>query len=281
VWGTETLDTRTVVVLIPALNEEETIASVVRASLQVGRVTSVVVVDNNSSDRTASLASTIGACVVSCAEIGKAQAVKAGLRAIEEMSSSREATGVVLLDGDLRGLRPHHIDALIDPLGEDSNEMVCGHLAKTRARHFFLPIPMHVLTGQRAVTFEALNRVDWEKSKGYFLEVELSRAVPRTNTRRLILDGVTHTRREHRKDDAWIGSSRLPASVAGPWIRLRVAIAFSRFTVAAALGRLTTSRSDHCSFTQSTHLDSEADNSAATRVQSDINRLPRNSTKHS
>ena len=52
-------------VIIPALNEEEPIAEVVRACLGTGLADEIIVVDNVSSDRTAERARAAGARVVS------------------------------------------------------------------------------------------------------------------------------------------------------------------------------------------------------------------------
>lgn len=215
-----------VYLLCPALNEERTIEEIVKAGIETRRVKRVVVVDNGSSDRTAELASRAGSLVVHCPVVGKAQAVKAGLEVIRTFPNVGDAQGIVLLDGDLRGLTTNHIDSLIDPLGEGSTEMVCGHISKSEGRFHFLTVAMHTLTGQRSITFDALDRVDWTDLHGYLLEVGLNRVVPRHRIHRILLNGVSHTRREQRIDTKWASVFRLPAFAAGPWSRIRVACAY-------------------------------------------------------
>ena len=69
-------------VVIPALNEEEPIADVVRACLATGLPNEVIVVDNGSTDRTAECARKAGARVVSEPTPGYGRACAAGVRAV-------------------------------------------------------------------------------------------------------------------------------------------------------------------------------------------------------
>ena len=71
-----------VCVVIPALNEEEPIAAVIRDCLTTGLPGEVIVVDNGSSDRTAERARVAGAKVVSEPAPGYGRACAAGIRAL-------------------------------------------------------------------------------------------------------------------------------------------------------------------------------------------------------
>jgi glycosyltransferase involved in cell wall biosynthesis len=81
------------VVIIPALNEEQAIASVVNAA-RPANVQAIVVVDNGSTDRTAAVAAAAGATVVWQPERGYGAACMAGVAAMPE------AEAFVFLDGD-------------------------------------------------------------------------------------------------------------------------------------------------------------------------------------
>lgn len=106
-------------VIIPALDEEEPIAEVVRGCLATGIPDEVIVVDNGSSDRTAARAQEAGARVVP-APRGYGRACAAGVRAL-----SRECEIVVFLDGDGSDC-PELMDRLVRPIIEGTRDFVIG-----------------------------------------------------------------------------------------------------------------------------------------------------------
>jgi len=81
-------------VIIAALNEEESIANVIK-SVPKDLADEIVVVDNGSNDRTAEIAKGAGARVIQEPLAGYGRAFRAGLRAI-----SPGCEIVVFLDGD-------------------------------------------------------------------------------------------------------------------------------------------------------------------------------------
>ena len=74
-------DDRSVSVIVPAYNEEATIASVVTDFVSHPKVGEVLVVDNNCTDRTAELAHEAGARVVAESDPGYGRALMCGMRA--------------------------------------------------------------------------------------------------------------------------------------------------------------------------------------------------------
>jgi glycosyltransferase involved in cell wall biosynthesis len=106
-------------VVIPALNEEEPIADVVRACLATGLPDEVIVVDNGSTDRTAERAREAGARVVD-APRGYGRACAAGVRAV-----SPQCEIIVFLDGDGSDC-PELMDRLVRPIIEGSADFVIG-----------------------------------------------------------------------------------------------------------------------------------------------------------
>jgi glycosyltransferase involved in cell wall biosynthesis len=72
---------KTVSVVMPAYNEAQGIASVVRSFLSIPEVDQVIVADNNSNDNTAELAAAAGAMVVNEPRRGYGHASQAALRA--------------------------------------------------------------------------------------------------------------------------------------------------------------------------------------------------------
>jgi glycosyltransferase involved in cell wall biosynthesis len=113
-------------VIIPALNEEEPIAEVVRACLTTGLPGEVIVVDNGSSDRTAEQAQAAGAKVVSEPTAGYGRACAAGIRAL-----SRECDLVVFLDGDGSDC-PEFMPQLVEPIRRGDQDFVIG--SRTRGK---------------------------------------------------------------------------------------------------------------------------------------------------
>ena len=106
-------------VVIPALNEEEPIADVVRACLATGLPNEVIVVDNGSTDRTAERAREAGARVVD-APRGYGRACAAGVRAV-----SPQTDIIVFLDGDGSDC-PELMDRLVRPISEGTADFVIG-----------------------------------------------------------------------------------------------------------------------------------------------------------
>ena len=106
-------------VIIPALNEEETISDVVRAVL-CQSVDEVLVVDNGSDDATAEQAQLAGARVVHEPRRGYGRACAAGVRAL-----TPECDIVVFLDGDGSDC-PEMMNQLIEPIWQGQYEFVIG-----------------------------------------------------------------------------------------------------------------------------------------------------------
>jgi glycosyltransferase involved in cell wall biosynthesis len=226
-------------VVSPALNEDRTIAATVTAAKSAPSVEEVVVVDNGSSDKTALYAAGAGAIVVSYPdEVGKAQAVRRGLEEVlKRAACSPDEIGIVLLDADLSGLTPNHVEALIAPLQTQETQMVCGYIESPTLKMLFrwtaAKLPFS-LTGQRAIPSMVLQSVDWTRCKGYFLEHYLNRAVSPSQTSRVTLAGVSHTRREKKPTREWARGSRLPHFLVGPSIRSGVLLSYLWFYVRSA-----------------------------------------------
>jgi glycosyltransferase involved in cell wall biosynthesis len=113
-------------VIIPALNEEEPIAAVVRDCLTTGLSGEVIVVDNGSSDQTAERARAAGAKVVSEPVPGYGRACAAGIRAL-----SAECDIVVFLDGDGSDC-PEFMPQLVEPIQRGEQDFVIG--SRTRGK---------------------------------------------------------------------------------------------------------------------------------------------------
>lgn len=111
-----------VAVVIPAWNEETTIGAVIVETRHVldrkQRAAEIIVVDNGSSDATASVASSCGAHVVQEPRRGYGQACLAGIAAAR-------ADVLLFMDGDGSD-DPNEIESLIGPIETDSADLVIG-----------------------------------------------------------------------------------------------------------------------------------------------------------
>lgn len=112
-----------VAVIIPALNEEEAIARVVREIPPL--VSEVIVVDNGSTDQTAERAREAGAHVVREERKGYGYAC---LRGVEEAGN---ADVIVFLDGDYSDF-PEEMPLLIEPIAAGRADLVIGSRIKGR-----------------------------------------------------------------------------------------------------------------------------------------------------
>jgi glycosyltransferase involved in cell wall biosynthesis len=129
-------------VVIPALNEEEPIAGVVRECLATGVPREVIVVDNGSTDRTAERARQAGARVVT-APRGYGRACAAGVRAV-----SPECDIILFLDGDGSDI-PAFITDLVDPIARGTHDFVIGSRTRGNREHGSMNL-QQILSGRIA-----------------------------------------------------------------------------------------------------------------------------------
>ncbi len=137
-------DHATVVVLIPALDEEQALPSVLRA-LPRDRVDLVLVVDNGSRDATVDVAQALGATVLTEARRGYGSACLAGLRDLAARPD--QPTVVAFLDADGSD-DPTLLPLLIDPLLSGSADLVLGVRSGDRSA-----VPIHARLGNGLVLF--------------------------------------------------------------------------------------------------------------------------------
>lgn len=113
-------------VVIPALNEQDTVAGVVAAAL-ASCADEVIVVDSDSTDETAHRARQAGATVLNWRDIapeipvrpGKGEALWRGVRAAQ-------GEIIVFLDADVTTIEPPWVDALVAPFRDPAVHLVKG-----------------------------------------------------------------------------------------------------------------------------------------------------------
>jgi glycosyltransferase involved in cell wall biosynthesis len=192
-------------VIIPALDEEEPIAGVVRECLATGLPNEVIVVDNGSTDRTAQRAHETGARVVT-APRGYGRACAAGVRAL-----SPGCDIVVFLDGDGSDV-PSFMNQLVEPVARGTHDFVIGSRTRGQRERGSMNLPQIVagrfaglilrplygvrytdMSPFRAIRRDALEQLDMrERTYGWNLEMQMKAA--RAGLRILEIP-VSHRRR--------------------------------------------------------------------------------------
>jgi glycosyltransferase involved in cell wall biosynthesis len=109
-------------VIIPAFNEEQAIGKVL-ADLPGGMLRHIVVVDNSSTDRTASVAAAAGATVVAAPRRGYGSACLAGIANLARLDELPHI--VVFLDADYSD-HPDELPQLVEPLRRREADLVVG-----------------------------------------------------------------------------------------------------------------------------------------------------------
>ena len=114
-----------IVVIIPAFNEEQSIGKVIE-HIPKDWVKEVIVVDNNSTDKTSENAKQAGATVLLQPQQGYGNACLKGIEYITNQSEQPDI--VVFLDGDFSDY-PEELPKVVAPIIEDDKDMVIGSRA--------------------------------------------------------------------------------------------------------------------------------------------------------
>lgn len=116
-----------ITVIIPTLNEEEHIESVVNFAKNQPRVSEVIVVDDKSIDQTVKIAIHNGAKVITSTKLGKGASMKDGI-----LCSKNEV--IAFLDGDIDPYPQNTIKLLTDPILKGEVEFVKSSFSRNAGR---------------------------------------------------------------------------------------------------------------------------------------------------
>ncbi len=156
--------------IIPAFNEQTTVANVVRVALQTRGVDEVVVVNDHSTDTTALLATNAGARVLNnTGERGKAQAMEYGV-------AHAKGDVILFLDADLVGLTPNHIQSLIELVCSDRADMTIAIRDRGKIITELNKRLGPWIAGERCLKRSLWETVPQEYKKGFMIELALNHA---------------------------------------------------------------------------------------------------------
>ena len=183
------------VCIVPAFNEEATVASIARLTRTHPQIQKVIVVDDGSSDRTAERAGEVdGVEVLKLSpNRGKGAAMKAGIDA-----SSEEV--ILFLDADLLGMTEDHVSDLLAPVLSGEADMSVGLFRGGRLHTDLAHVITPSLSGQRAVRRKVVASLDME-TLGFGIERALTELWETGSIRvkEVILHGVTHRTKEEKR----------------------------------------------------------------------------------
>lgn len=162
-----------VAAIVPAYNEEKTIARVVNALRASPLISEIIVISDGSTDATAAEARAAGATLVHELPIraGKGKAVQHGV-------AHTDAPVLFFCDADLIGLTVQHIRTVLDPVLYGEKGMSVG--LRDRGR-WMMRIQRHLplIGGERALQRSIFERIPDKYLQGFMLEAALNYACRR------------------------------------------------------------------------------------------------------
>lgn len=159
-------------VIVPAFNEEETVANVVSVIKELSYVSEIIVVDDGSTDNTKEVAEKAGARLISHkVNQGKGAALTTGY-----MNTSCDI--IAFIDADIHNLTSKKVDKIIKPILDGKTDITKTKFARESGRvteltakpllNFFFPEINfeQPLSGQFAARKSTLRRINFEQDYG-------------------------------------------------------------------------------------------------------------------
>jgi len=208
-------------IVIPAFNEETTVAEVVRVASE-SHLGTIYVIDDGSSDNTVQAATRAGATVIQLpANLGKGGV-------LHHAAMNLAADVLILLDADLVGLTPEHVRALAEPVLAGEVDMTRGLFNGGRVRTSLAQHLAPQLSGQRAIIRKKLAEIPDLAASRYGVEIAITKHAKRASwrTQDVWLTGVAQVMKEEKRG-FWKGF----------WVRLGMYADIARAYVQAHVSR--------------------------------------------
>lgn len=185
-----------VTAIIPAYNEENRIEKVIGPILNTKIISNIVVVDDGSEDSTSEIVSKYNVHLIKMPiNRGKAAAVKEGIKYCKDKSDI-----IILLDADLIGLTPKHIEELVFPVQKEDFHMSIGIFKSGRYLTDLAQVVAPNLSGQRAMRIDVASEILNLDIEGYGIEIAFSKIIKKHNlkVKSVVLENLTHTTKEEK-----------------------------------------------------------------------------------
>ena len=203
-------------ILIPAYNEAARLGRVAKTALGA-ELGPVLVVDDGSTDATATVAEDAGAAVLKLPRnLGKGGAVFEGAQRLQ-------TDVIVMVDADLTGLDEAHLHALAGPVLEGNVEMTRGIFVGGRWRTTTAQRIAPQLNGQRGIVRERLLEVTGLRGSRYGIEIAITEHAKKARWRTVdvAMPGVSQVMKEEKRGvlPGFAIRLRMYREILGTWFR--------------------------------------------------------------
>ncbi len=189
-----------VAAIVPAYNEQETIAEVLRVLLATPNIDEILVVSDGSTDRTVEIARSHGLKTIHLRENqGKGMAMAVGV-------AHTDATILLFVDGDILNLSGQLLSELVEPVLRGRSDMNVGIRHRGELINEFHRRNGPLLSGIRCLRREIFEAVPETHLKGFAIETALNWSCRELGkcTTTIVLHNLKHLVKE-KKRGLWRG----------------------------------------------------------------------------
>jgi glycosyltransferase involved in cell wall biosynthesis len=181
--------------ILPAYNEGKRVTEVAKVALRAPSVDEVIIVNDGSQDDTSAVARGLrGVRVVDLPRnVGKGGAMTAG-------AAATTADILIFLDADLIGLKPEHIERLVEPVKTRRYDMAVGSFRGGRRMTDWAQKITPNISGQRAIRRGTFEQIPDLENARYGVEMQITKFCQhhRVKTQVVMIPGVTHPMKEEK-----------------------------------------------------------------------------------